>query len=167
MINSYKMKKIFLLVFIALVSSGVKAQFEAGRIFVNPAITGLDFTYSNSEKAHLGVSAKAGAFLADNVALLVELGADLSKPLDVYTAGTGARYYFSDSGVFLGAGLDYNYYKYSNSSDGSNWGLGIEAGYAFFLSRTVTIEPSVYYKWRFNNSDLSKFGLRVGFGLYF
>ena len=46
-------------------------------------------------------------------------------------------------------------------------GLGIEAGYAYFLSRPVTIEPAVYYKWRFDDSDNSRFGIKVGFGFYF
>ncbi|BDW79469.1 hypothetical protein BFINE_52640 [Bacteroides finegoldii DSM 17565] len=46
-------------------------------------------------------------------------------------------------------------------------GVGIEAGYAYFLSRTVTIEPAVYYKWRFDDSDNSRFGIKVGFGFYF
>ena len=45
-------------------------------------------------------------------------------------------------------------------------GLGIEAGYAYFLSRTVTIEPAVYYKWRFNDGDMSRFGVKIGFGFY-
>ena len=45
-----------------------------------------------------------------------------------------------------------------------DWGL--EAGYAYFLSRTVTIEPAVYYKWRFNDGDMSRFGVKVGFGFY-
>ena len=40
----------------------------------------------------------------------------------------------------------------------------MEAGYAFFLSRTVTIEPAAYWNV---NGDRSKFGVKVGFGLYF
>lgn len=44
---------------------------------------------------------------------------------------------------------------------------GIEVGYAFFLNRTVTIEPAVYYDQSFkNHSDFSKIGLRIGVGVY-
>ena len=44
---------------------------------------------------------------------------------------------------------------------------GVEVGYAFFISRTVTIEPSVYYQQSFkDHSEYSKIGLRVGFGIY-
>ena len=30
----------------------------------------------------------------------------------------------------------------------------------------VTIEPAVYYKWRFNDGDMSRFGVKIGFGFY-
>lgn len=44
---------------------------------------------------------------------------------------------------------------------------GIEVGYAFFVSRTVTIEPSLYYDQSFRrHSDYSKFGARLGIGVY-
>ena len=48
--------------------------------------------------------------------------------------------------------------------DDTKFSFGMEAGYAFFLSRTVTLEPALY--WNINN-DRSKFGLKLGFGLYF
>lgn len=51
--------------------------------------------------------------------------------------------------------------------DTTDFALGAEAGYAFFLTRTVTIEPAVYYDLSFKDSDWSKFGLKVGFGFYF
>ena len=97
----------------------------------------------------------------------VEASADWSKPIDVYTIGTGGRFYFNKTGVYLGAGIDLNRYRMKGGHSGTEWGLGIEAGYAYFLSKTVTIEPAVYYKWRFNDSDLSKFGIKIGFGFYF
>ena len=44
---------------------------------------------------------------------------------------------------------------------------GVEVGYAFFLSRTVTIEPAIYYVQSFKkHSDYSSVGLKVGFGIY-
>ena len=69
--------------------------------------------------------------------------------------------------MYLGGGLDWNRFRWSGGHHQTDWGLGIEAGYAYFLSRTVTIEPAVYYKWRFNDSDMSRFGVKVGFGFYF
>ena len=68
------------------------------------------------------------------------------------------RYYISKVGVFLGAGVDLN------RGDKTRFGFGMEAGYAFFLSRPVTIEPAVYWDI---DKDRSEFGLKVGFGFYF
>ena len=140
------MKKLVLVVCLLVASLAARAQFEQGKWIINPSLTGLNFSYSNSEKAQFGIGAKAGAFLAEGIALMVEASADWSKPIDVYTIGTGTRFYFNKTGVFLGAGLDLNRYR-------------MKGGH--------TVEPAIYYKWRFNDSDLSKFGLKVGFGFYF
>ena len=71
------------------------------------------------------------------------------------------RFYFNSTGVYLGGGLDWNRFRYDGGSHRTDWGLGIEAGYAYFLSRTVSIEPAVYYKWRFNDSVMSRFGIKI------
>ena len=44
---------------------------------------------------------------------------------------------------------------------------GIEAGWAYFLNGSVTIEPSVYYDQSFKcHKDFSTFGVRLGIGIY-
>ena len=44
---------------------------------------------------------------------------------------------------------------------------GLEVGYAFFVSKTVTIEPAVYYDQSFkDHSDFSTIGFKVGVGVY-
>lgn len=105
------MKKLVLVVCLLVASLAARAQFEQGKWIINPSLTGLNFSYSNSEKAQFGIGAKAGAFLAEGIALMVEASADWSKPIDVYTIGTGTRFYFNKTGVFLGAGLDLNRYR--------------------------------------------------------
>ena len=161
------MKKVALVICLLVASLAAKAQFEQGKWIINPSLTGLDFSYSKDNKVKFGIAAKAGTFLVDGVALMVEAGADWSKPVDAYTLGTGVRYYFNSTGVYLGGGLDLNRFRWKGGEHLTEWGLGIEAGYAYFLSRTVTVEPAVYYKWRFNDRDLSKFGVKIGFGFYF
>ena len=146
------MKKLALALCLLAVSFTAQAQFEKGTTIINPSLSGLDFSYSKNDKAKFGVGAQVGTFFAEGIALMVNAGADWSKPVDEYTLGTGVRFYFNKTGIYLGGGLD--------------WGLGIEAGYAYFLSRTVTIEPAVYYKWRFNDGDMSRFGVKIGFGFY-
>ena len=40
-------------------------------------------------------------------------------------------------------------------------------GYAYFLSRTVTLEPAIYYDQSFkSHSDYSTVGFKVGIGVY-
>ena len=75
------MKKLVLVVCLLVASLAARAQFEQGKWIINPSLTGLNFSYSNSEKAQFGIGAKAGAFLAEGIALMVEASADWSKPI--------------------------------------------------------------------------------------
>lgn len=161
------MKKFALVICLLVASVAAQAQFEKGKWVVNPSLTGLDFSYSKNEKAAFGLEAQGGAFLVDNVALLITAGADWSKALDTYKLGVGGRYYFDACGVYLGAGLNMKRLNFDKGGTFTDWGLGLEAGYAFFLTRTVTVEPAAYYNLSFKDSDWSKFGLKVGFGFYF
>ena len=44
----------------------------------------------------------------------------------------------------------------------------LTVGYAFFLNRYITVEPSLYYKMSLHDfSDNSTFGVQVGIGIYF
>ena len=43
----------------------------------------------------------------------------------------------------------------------------VQVGYSFFINRTVTIEPELYYEQSFkNHKDYSQVGLRIGIGIY-
>ncbi len=160
------MKKLVFIVCLLIVSIGAQAQFEKGTWIINPYTTGLGFSVSKAEKVQFGLGVKAGNFLADNIALMVEAGADWSKPQSNYLIGTGGRYYFDKIGIYLGAGLQLDRTRWKGGSHNTQFGLGVDAGYAFFISRTVTIEPAIYYNWCFNHGDQSKFGIKLGFGIY-
>lgn len=161
------MKKLALIVCLLVVTVAAQAQFEKGKWIVNPSITGLELSHdTGADKTSFGLEAKGGAFLLDNVALLVHAGAswnDRGYNTDIYTLGVGGRYYFSKIGVYLGADVNMDRW-HGGGNDDTKFSYGMEAGYAFFLSRTVTIEPAAF--WNING-DRSKFGLKVGFGLYF
>lgn len=159
------MKKLALFVCLLVVTVTAQAQFEKGKWILNPSVTGLNLSYNTeTEKANFGLQAKGGAFLLDNFALLVNAGAQWNGGgMDIYQAGVGGRYYFNKIGVYLGA--DVNVVRYDwDHDDLTRVGFGLEAGYAFFLTRTVTIEPAAYWNV---NKDRSEFGLKVGFGFYF
>ena len=160
------MKQLVFMVCLLVVSMAAHAQFEKGKWVINPYTTGVGFSVSKAEKAQFGLGVKAGNFLTEGIALLVEAGADWSKPRSSYSLGTGGRYYFNKTGVYVGAGLKLDHTRLKGGHKDTGFGLGVDAGYAFFISKTVTIEPAVYYNWCFNESDMSKFGIKIGFGIY-
>lgn len=162
------MKKLMLCVVLLVSALSAHAQFEKNKWFVSPSVTGLNLSYSGGEKTRFGFEAKGGAFLMDNVALLLDFGGEYGKSMrDVTKLGIGGRYYFDKCGVFLGLGLNYKHYALSGWKD-NDFGAGVEVGYAFFVSRTVTIEPAIYYDQSFtDHHDYSKVGFKIGFGFYF
>lgn len=173
------MKKLALFICFVVVTVAAQAQFEKGKWFLNPSITGLELTHDTGlDKTSFGLEASAGAFLLNNFSLQVRAGASWNyngSDMDVYTLGVGTRYYFDKVGIFMGANVNVDRWDWGHDEDDTkDWGhddegdtkfsFGLEAGYAFFLSRTVTIEPAAY--WNIND-DRSKFGVKVGFGFYF
>ena len=101
------MKKLALALCLLAVSFTAQAQFEKGTTIINPSLSGLDFSYSKNDKAKFGVGAQVGTFFAEGIALMVNAGADWSKPVDEYTLGTGVRFYFNKTGIYVGGGLDW------------------------------------------------------------
>lgn len=161
------MKKLIISFCVLLASLGAHAQFEKGKWIINPSITGLSLSHSNLEKTEFGIHSRVGAFVVDNVAVMVSLGAEWADLGDFYTVGAGGRYYFDKIGIYAGCDIQLERMKIKYSDSRTNVALTPEVGYAFFISRTVTIEPAVYYNLSLKDSDYSKYGLKIGFGLYF
>jgi hypothetical protein len=80
---------------------------------------------------------------------------------DGVVIGAAARHYFSKNGLFVGAGL-----KYKHAEAYNDLLPGIHAGYAFFLTRTVTLEPELYFDISTKSSNFHSYGLRLGVGVY-
>lgn len=164
------MKKLIFTLFALLVSASSFAQFERDKIYINASLTGAGLSYSSATDLNLGLNATAGLFIEDCWAAVAE--ADLNyagNKVQEFGAGAGLRYYIIQNGLYLGLGGRYQHGNLIQEERTSFNDLQIKAevGYAFFLSRTVTVEPAVYYKHSFKDNDLSAFGLKVGFGLYF
>jgi len=169
------MKKIIACLVVLAATTLAHAQFEQNKWYFNASVTELGLTYSESEKFRMGAQATVGAFLFDDIALILNGEGTWHKEGERSAAfGVGGRYYFNQNGIFLGTGIKFKHYEYQTEEEGEertskfNDGLwSFEAGYAFFLSRTVTIEPSIYYDLSFKDKDYSKLGFKLGFGLYF
>lgn len=155
------MKKIALFVVALVMSVTANAQFEQGKGYLGASLSGLDIS-SQQKQFHLGLNAKAGYLFMDNLMALGELGWEhWQSDADKFTIGAAARYYIIQNGLYLGAGL-----KYKHATDYNDVLPGIHAGYAFFLSRTVTLEPELYFDISTKGSDYMCYGLRVGVGIY-
>lgn len=139
------------------------AQFEAEKIYIGGSLTGIGLKYSGNEELNLGVNAQLGYFVADNLLLYGQVGYQHQDHYNSLTLGAGGRYYITQNGIYLGANC-----KYLHQNGGYNDVMpGVEVGYAFFLSRTVTVEPAIYYDQSIkDHSEYSTVGLRLGVGVY-
>lgn len=160
------MKRFAMLLAGMLVAVVGYAQFEKGKWYVGASVSGLDISYSGSEEFNIGLDAKGGYLLADDWMLLGQVGWQHSGPdgvSDNVMLGIGGRYYIIQNGLYLGV----NAKLVHANRNYNDFMPGLEVGYAFFLNKTVTIEPSVYYDQSFkNHSDYSKIGFKIGIGVY-
>ena len=155
------MKKIALFVVALVMSVAANAQFEQGKGYLGASLSGFDMS-SQAKKFHLGVNAKLGYLFADDLMALGEVGYDKTEGLPYsLSAGAGARYYIIQNGLYLGAGL-----KYKHAEGYNDLVPNVQVGYAFFLSRTVTLEPEFYFDFSTKSADYMAYGLRIGLGVY-
>ena len=133
-------KKIILLVTALLMTITASAQFEEGKLYSGASLTGLNLSYNGADELNLGVQAKLGYMIEDDLMLLGNASFQ----------------------IYLGVNA-----KFVHTKSYNDFMPGVEVGYAFFISRTVTIEPAIYYDQSFkDHSKYSTVGLKVGFGIY-
>lgn len=160
------MKKTLLAaLFAAFTSFSAYAQFEVDKVYISGALSGFNLNYCGSKDFTLNIDAKAGYMVEDNWMVLGQTSyshSGLKGVSDAISAGVGGRYYIQQNGLFIGAGV-----KYLHAKHFDDFMPGVELGYAYFISRTVTVEPSLYYDQSFkNHADYSTIGFRIGVGIY-
>ncbi|MBQ9356377.1 MAG: outer membrane beta-barrel protein [Prevotella sp.] len=138
--------------------------FGEGKYYVATSLSGLDLNYSSSEDWKMDFSLKGGYLFTDNWMITAQVEYDWRKKAsNAFKAGAGLRYYIDQNGLYAGLGANY-VHRMHNIDD---FMPTAQVGYSFFLNRTVTIEPEVYYNLSLKDNDYSGFGLRIGFGVYF
>lgn len=158
------MKKILLFLLLLTGAVSANAQFAKGTKYVGASLSGIGLSYSSNQKFRFGIDATAGYFVADCLMLRANLNYDHTKEINDVSVGAGARYYFDQCGVYLGAGAEYVHYTPSDN----DVQIPVEVGYAFFVNRFITIEPALYYKMSLDSfSQKSTVGARIGIGFYF
>lgn len=165
------MKKFWLGLVTLMLSATANAQylndsefvFNEGKYYISAAASGLDLNYNTSQNWKLDLQAKGGYLFLDDWMITANLGYTAVKHApDYFRLGAGLRYYFEQNGIYVGAGANY----VRTSDEYKDFKPEINCGYAFFLSRTVTIEPELYYEISTKSSCYSGAGLRIGFGIY-
>lgn len=159
------MKKVLMMLVALFSVMAANAQFEEGKVYCGASLSGLNLSYNGLQDLNLGIDGKVGYCFEDNLMAVGSLSYNHSGQegvKDYVSVGAQGRYYIVQNGLYLGVGA-----KLVHQSSYNDVMPGIEVGYAFFVSRTVTIEPAVYYDQSFkNHSDYSTVGLRVGIGVY-
>lgn len=158
------MKKFIVSLLLCVMTLGAHAQFERGTSYVSASATGLGLSYGAGEKFTLGLGITGGYFVEQSWMCYGKFGFDHTRYSDNVAVGLGGRYYFTQNGVYVGVGLQYEHVTKSIN----NLHFCPEVGYAFFINRFITIEPALYYNISLNDfSDGSKVGLKLGLGFYF
>ena len=128
-------KKLSLLLLTLMVALSASAQFEQGKKYISASFSGLDMGYNGSSEFNVGLQAKGGYFLADNLAVVGligynHVGGDDETP-DRVSLGVQGRLgyaFFINRHVTIEPALYYeqsfkDHSKYSNV--GLRLGLGI------------------------------------------
>jgi len=160
-------KKIFLLLAALTMSLTSFAQFEKGKKYLSATVSGLNVHYSGADKWQFGIAARGGYMLADNwLAMgIFDYSFQQNGPKSL-SVGAAARYYVIQNGLYLGAGVNYSH-RCASGEKINDVVPNIHIGYAFFVSKTVTIEPELYYNQSLkSHSDYSDVGFRIGIGIY-
>ena len=157
------MKKIAIFLVALMLSVAANAQFEKGKAYLGASLTNLDLSYNGLQKGRFGIGAKVGYLFADDLMATAQLAYEKQKDVPyTLSLGVGGRYYIVQNGLYLGASA-----TYKHSWQYNDFMPSVQVGYAFFISRTVTFEPEIYYEHSFkSHKDYSTIGLRLGVGIY-
>ena len=122
-----------------------RLPFAKDKYYASAGLSNFDLNWSKNQSWHMDLNAKCGYLFEDDWMITGTLGYDWHKV------------------VYLGASANY-----VNSPIRKDFVPSAQCGYAFFLNRTVTIEPEVYYNLSTKDvTEYSGFGIRLGLGIYF
>ncbi len=160
-INAYK-KSLAVLAFSFFAVTGAFAQdpiekgawlFSGGSNLGNSSVS----VTGGSSTSVFNINLKGGYFLMDNLAGGVLFDLYSTSGSSLTGIGVFARYYIQGK-FFLGAG-----FQSQSSSGASTTTIPLEGGYAFFLGKSVAVEPALKYTIYDGGSNLN---IGVGFSVY-
>ena len=141
-----------------------RLPFAKDKVYAAASLSGLDLNWNKNQKWHMDMNLKGGYLFEDDWMITANVDYDWNKTgSKTLMTGAGLRYYIEQNGLFLGAGANYLHnFAYDDFMP------TVQLGYAYFLNRTVTIEPELYYNLSLkDHTEYSGFGFRIGIGIYF
>jgi hypothetical protein len=162
------MKKLLLTAFVAFVGIvSANAQINQGAILVG-ANSNLNFSSISPDGgdsySSFNLEGKVGYFFVENLAAGLLLDYNKEDEFSQIGFGLFGRYYVNGN-IILGANFTTNKWDFGGS-DASATGLGLEGGYAAFITDNIAIEPTLNLNLYSGDIDQTVFGLNVGFSLY-
>ncbi len=156
------MKKVLVLMLMAVMTLGANAQFEKGTHYAGANLTGLGIGYQNGNFA-FGLSTDYGYYLADQWMIAGTVGYTYKNKVHGVQLKPYFRYTFEKIGLNLGCGLQYEHV--GTKQDYVQ--LCPQVGYTFFINGKVSIEPALYADFCMNDfKNGTSAGLKIGIGLY-
>ncbi len=173
------MKKVLLLAGLAFATQNMNAQISEGNWMVGGQVANMKFTNGFD----LSLTPQLGYFIKDNWAIGGKVGIDIEKPTG---SGTNAnidisaftRYYFGQNeintilknGKFFAEGtVGLSGINQSSGATTNGVGLGIGAGYSYFITQNVGLEGLVKFDGVAGGGNQNFNGnvsLNVGFQIY-
>lgn len=146
---------------VLFVTSAVSAQsFDKGTIFASARTTNLELNIMPNFS--IGVAAEGGYFFADKFAVIGGLRLEGGGGFTIFGLNAGVRYHFYDS--FFGQ-ADFNLLK--PGAGDMQFGLGLAAGYSWFLIDRVALEPALRLNIPFAAGSQVELGATIGISVFF
>lgn len=152
---------------LAVVSMSASAQFTKGTKYANATLSGMGMSYDTGRKFCFGLGVTGGYFFADSwmAKAQFDYGHEGGSPgINKLKIGAGARYYFTQNGIFMGAGLQFEH----RGGDNNFVQLPVEVGYCYYLNQYISIEPALFADLCLNKfNQATNVGLKISVGYYF
>lgn len=138
--------------------------FGGDGIAAHSANTGFGLA-STGDSTIWNIGAEGGYFLADDLAIKAGLGYADFDGTTIFSYKLGAKYYVIST---IPVQLDITGASIQDSTEDPLW-LGLQGGYAIFLTDHISVEPGLRYNLSLNEdfSDDGIFEFRIGFALFF
>ena len=156
------MKKILVLLFMAVMTLGVNAQFEKGTHYAGASLSGFGIGFTKGNFM-LGIAGEYGYFIADGWMMGGSVGYMHNGGANSLQIKPAFRYSFKSNGLNLGCGV-----QFEHAGTNQNFiQLSPQVGYTFYLNNKVSVEAALYADFGLNDfKNGTNAGLKIGFGLY-